>query len=48
MLADAAAQNDHASFFGIHAEIVDSADVLHEVDNQRRLGLVGVAPEHVA
>ena len=48
VLADAAAEDDHARFRRVQAHVVQPPDVGYNVDDERCFSLVGVAPEHVA
>ena len=48
MLANSASENDHASFWRFHAEIVDLPDVGDNVNQQRCCRLVRMEEKHVA
>jgi hypothetical protein len=48
MLADPTAQNDHSRLFGLDGHVVQSPDILDDIDSELRLGLVGVEVDHVA
>ena len=46
MLADSTAQNDHAGFLGLDAQVVEPANVTDQIDDQAWI-LVRVEIEHI-